>query len=57
MAETIDWVSALTALGVSELVRSDIIRTLGTVTKTPDDYDAVVNVLDEWGVLEVPSSA
>jgi MoxR-like ATPase len=56
MAEAIDWVSALTALGVSELVRSDIIRTLGTVTKTPDDYDAVVNVLDEWGILEVPSS-
>jgi MoxR-like ATPase len=57
MAEAIDWVSALTALGVSELVRSDIIRTLGTVTKTPDDYDAVVNVLDEWGILEVPSGA
>jgi MoxR-like ATPase len=57
MAEAIDWVSALTALGVSELVRTDIIRTLGTVTKTPDDYDAVVNVLDEWGILEVPSGA
>ena len=39
MAETIDWVSALCALGVSELVRDDIVRTLGAMTKTPDDRD------------------
>ena len=28
MAETIDWVSALSALGAAELVRDDVVRTL-----------------------------
>ena len=37
MAEAIDWVSALAALGVAELVRGDIVRTLSAIAKTPDD--------------------
>lgn len=43
LAETIDWVSALAALGVTELVPGDALRTLGTlgtlgtIAKTPDD--------------------
>lgn len=46
MAEAIDWVSALAALGVSELGRVDVIRTLGAITKTPDDRDTVIGALD-----------
>ncbi|MEV4275268.1 AAA family ATPase [Actinoplanes xinjiangensis] len=37
LAETIDWVSALAALGATELVAGDTLRTLGTIAKTPDD--------------------
>jgi MoxR-like ATPase len=52
MAETIDWVSALTLLGASELVRSDIVLTLGAITKTPDDRDTVAGELDALGYEE-----
>jgi MoxR-like ATPase len=45
MAETIDWVSALSALGATELVRDDAIRTVGAIAKTPDDREAVLAVL------------
>jgi MoxR-like ATPase len=41
MAETIDWVSALSALGVAELVGSEVIRTLSAIAKTPDDRIAI----------------
>jgi MoxR-like ATPase len=41
MAETIDWVGALSALGATALVRDDAIRTLGTIAKTPDDRDTI----------------
>jgi MoxR-like ATPase len=37
LAETIDWVSALAVLGVTELAPDDVLRTLGTIAKTPDD--------------------
>lgn len=37
LAETIDWVSALAALGVTELTSGDVLRTLGAIAKTPDD--------------------
>ncbi len=47
MAETIDWVSALSALGATELVRADAIATMGTIAKTPDDRDAVLAVLEQ----------
>ena len=55
MAETIDWVSALTALGVAELVRVDVIRTLGTIAKTPDDRHTITGALDELGLAEASS--
>ena len=47
LAETIDWVSALSALGASELVRADVIRTLGAIAKTLDDRDAIIGALDD----------
>jgi MoxR-like ATPase len=56
MAETIDWLSALSTLGVSELVRSDIVRTLGALAKTPDDRTSVIAALDELGYAQ-PASA
>ncbi|HEY2042268.1 MAG TPA: MoxR family ATPase [Jatrophihabitans sp.] len=49
MAEAIDWVSALSALGATELIRADIIRTLGAVAKTPDDRSTIVDALDDLG--------
>ena len=55
MAEAIDWVSALTVLGVSELIRADVIRTLGMIAKTPDDRDAITGALDELGYADVAS--
>jgi MoxR-like ATPase len=56
MAETIDWVSALSALGVSELQREDIVRTLSAVAKTPDDRTTITESLDELGYPS-PASA
>lgn len=44
LAETIDWVSALTVLGVS-LVDQTAERTLGLLAKTPDDLEQVRDVL------------
>jgi MoxR-like ATPase len=41
MAETIDWVAALAALGATDLVRDDALATLGTIAKTLDDRAAV----------------
>ena len=51
MAEAIDWVSALSALGVADLVRADVIRTLGCLAKTADDRDGIVGALDELGYV------
>jgi MoxR-like ATPase len=56
MAETIDWVSALSALGASELIRSDIVRTMGAIAKTPDDRDTIVAALDDLGYPEAASA-
>ena len=53
LSETIDWVSALTVLGASSLVRSDIIRTLGAIVKTPDDRDIVIAALGSIGFDDV----
>ena len=47
MAEAIDWVSALSTLGATDLVRADVIHTLGTIAKTPDDRVAVAAALDQ----------
>jgi MoxR-like ATPase len=56
MAETIDWVSALSALGASELIREDIIRTLGAIAKTPDDHDTIVASLETLGYPQTASA-
>ncbi len=56
LAEAIDWVSALAALGVHELVRHDLVRTLGAVVKTPDDLRMVVEALDELGAGDAASA-
>ena len=52
LAEAINWVSALSALGVTDLERHDVVRTLGAVVKTPDDRDLVVASLDDLGIEE-----
>ena len=49
MAEAIDWLSALSLLGAGELVRDDVLRTLSTIAKTPDDRDAITAALDDLG--------
>ena len=52
MAETIDWVAALSVLGVSELTRADVIQTLVAVAKTADDRETVIAALDDLGYRE-----
>nr|WP_244954070.1 MoxR family ATPase [Spelaeicoccus albus] len=47
MAETIDWVSAMSVLGVTELGKDQILPTLGTLVKTPDDRETIAGRLDE----------
>ncbi|MEV6346278.1 MoxR family ATPase [Actinoplanes sp. NPDC051851] len=47
LAETIDWVSALAALGVTDLVDPVVPGTLGTIAKTPDDRLAVAALLGD----------
>lgn len=46
MAEAIDWLSALVALGVTDLVSDDVERSLGALAKTPDDRDVVLVELE-----------
>ena len=41
LAEAIDWVSALHALGISELERESAVATIGALAKTPDDLDLI----------------
>jgi MoxR-like ATPase len=53
MAEAIDWLSALTVLGVASLTREDLVATLGTIAKTPDDMETLRSSLDELGFAEV----
>ena len=52
LAEAIDWLSALTSLGVSSLTRNDVVRTLGTIVKTRDDHLSVEMALGELGFDE-----
>jgi len=47
MAETIDWVSALTALGAVALARPEVGRTLSAIAKTPDDRNTIADALDD----------
>ena len=46
LAEAIDWVSALHALGVSELERDVASATIGAIAKTPDDVDTIRATLE-----------
>ncbi len=55
LAESIDWLTALTALGISELGRADVVLTLGAIVKTPDDLDVVTAKLSDWGLEEEPA--
>jgi MoxR-like ATPase len=52
MAETIDWVAALSALGAADLARPEVLRTLGAIAKTPDDRATVVGSLDDLGYAD-----
>ncbi|SCF10593.1 AAA family ATPase [Micromonospora chokoriensis] len=45
MAEAIDWVAALSVLGIADLVADDVVRTIGTIAKTPDDRAVVAAAL------------
>lgn len=49
MAETIDWLSALSALGAADLVRATLVSTLGAIAKTPDDRDTMLGALVDIG--------
>ncbi|MCU7726512.1 MoxR family ATPase [Actinoplanes sp. KI2] len=47
LAETIDWVAALAALGATELAPDDMLATLGTIAKTPDDRLVVAGAVHQ----------
>ena len=47
IAETIDWVAALVALGVGDLVDPAALGTLGALAKTPDDSGVLHDALLE----------
>jgi MoxR-like ATPase len=47
LAETIDWVSALAALGATELAPADMLATIGTIAKTPDDRLVVAGAVHQ----------
>ena len=52
VAEIIDWVAALVALGVADLVADDAqkraVASLGALAKTPDDRDVIVEAFAEY---------
>jgi MoxR-like ATPase len=48
MAEAIDWVAALSVLGAADLAAGDVLRTIGTIAKTPDDRAAVAAALGAY---------
>jgi MoxR-like ATPase len=51
IAETIDWVAALVALGVTDLVAADTERglaSLGALAKTPDDHAVISDAFSEY---------
>jgi MoxR-like ATPase len=50
LAEAINWVAALTALGAGDLVREVVEPTLGALVKTPDDRDLVLGSLDSYAL-------
>ena len=48
VAEAINWVAALAALGAAELVREDVLVTLSALAKTPDDRDVLTDAADSF---------
>jgi len=48
LAEAIDWVGALHALGLSEFAREAAITTIGAIAKTPDDADELRRAAEEF---------
>jgi MoxR-like ATPase len=48
VAETIDWVAALVALGVADLVDPQAVASLGALAKTPDDRGLIYGALVEY---------
>ncbi|MGZ4428128.1 MAG: AAA family ATPase [Nocardioidaceae bacterium] len=50
LAEAINWVAALAVLGAGELVRADVVASLGALVKTPDDRDLVLASLDSYAL-------
>lgn len=52
VAETIDWVAALVALGVADLAATEApnagVATLGALAKTPDDRDIIAQAFAEY---------
>jgi MoxR-like ATPase len=50
VAEAINWVAALSALGATGLVRDVVVATLGAVVKTPDDRELVLESLDSYAL-------
>jgi MoxR-like ATPase len=49
IAEAINWVAALSVLGVTELVRGDVATSLGALAKTPDDREVVLAAAETYG--------
>ncbi|HEY3686559.1 MAG TPA: MoxR family ATPase [Streptosporangiaceae bacterium] len=49
MAETIDWVAALSVLGAADLAAPNVLQTLSSLAKTQDDRDAVAAALHAEG--------
>jgi len=47
LAEAIDWVGALEALGVSEIERPIARATIGSLAKTPDDVETLRRAVDD----------
>ena len=61
MAETIDWVAALHALGAADLAPAQVLRTLGAIAKTPDDRTSLVEAFDDLlgapgGPVDLPAA-
>lgn len=54
VAEAIDWVGALHALGVTELDRASTRLTIGSVVKTPDDLELVGAAIDRGDLPTAP---
>lgn len=48
VAEAVDWVSALAALGAANLVAADALASLGAIAKTPDDRTVLAEAVTAY---------